>query len=178
MMSSVVRRSIICATLAALAACSSPPPIQTAQAVDLERFMGDWYVIANIPTWIERDAHNAMESYRLAQDGTVATTFRFRQGGFEGDLKTYHPTGYILDRKSNAIWGMQFIWPIQAEYRIVFVDESYSQTVIGRTARDYVWLMARTPHIPDQDYQRFLELVAKAGYDVSNVRKVPQQWNQ
>jgi apolipoprotein D and lipocalin family protein len=99
-----MRYSIPCAMLATLAACSSPPPIQTAQAVDLERFMGDWYVIANIPTWIERDAHNAMESYRLAEDGTVATTFRFRKGGFEGDLKTFHPTDYILDRKSNAIW--------------------------------------------------------------------------
>ena len=70
--------------LLALAACSIPPPIRTATAVDLERFMGDWYVIANIPTFIETNAYNAMESYRLAEDGTVATTFTFREGGFEG----------------------------------------------------------------------------------------------
>jgi apolipoprotein D and lipocalin family protein len=164
--------------LLTLAACGSPPPIRIATAVDLERFMGDWYVIANIPTWIERDAHNAVESYRLAQDGTVATTFSFRRGSFEGELKTYHPTGYILDRKSNAVWGMQFLWPIQADYRIVFVDESYSQTVIGRTARDYVWLMARTPEISDSDYQRFVTLIAQEGYDVSAVRKVPQRWKE
>ena len=162
--------------LLTLAACSSPPPIRTATAVDLERFMGDWYVIANIPTFIETNAYNAMESYRLADDGTVATTFSFRQGSFEGEPKTYHPTGYILDRESNAVWGMQFLWPIRADYRIVFVDESYSQTVIGRTARDYVWLMARTPEIPDSDYQRFLTLIGQEGYDVSKVRKVPQRW--
>lgn len=175
-MSSVMPSLFMPVVLLTLAACSSPPPIRIATAVDLERFMGDWYVIANIPTWIERDAHNAVESYRLTQDGTVATTFSFRQGGFEGELKTYHPTGYILDRESNAVWGMQFLWPIQADYRIVFVDESYSQTVIGRTARDYVWLMARTPEIPDSDYQRFLTLIAQEGYDISKVRKVPQRW--
>ncbi len=175
-MSSVMPSLFMPVVLLGLAACSSPPPIHTATAVDLERFMGDWYVIANIPTWIERDAHNAVESYRLAQDGTVATTFSFRQGSFDGDLKTYHPTGYVLDRESNAVWGMQFFWPIQADYRIVFLDESYSQTVIGRTARDYVWLMARTPEIPDSDYQRFLTLIAQEGYDVSKVRKVPQRW--
>lgn len=163
--------------LLTLAACSSPSPIRTATAVDLERFMGDWYVIANIPTFIETNAYNAVESYRLAEDGTVPTTFTFREGGFEGPLKTYHPTGYILDTRSNAVWGMQFIWPIKADYRIVFLDESYSQTVIGRTARDYVWLMARTPEIPDSDYQRFLMLIAEEGYDVSKVRKVPQRWN-
>lgn len=174
-MSPVMPSLFMPVVLLVLAACSGLPPIRTATAVDLERFMGNWYVIANIPTWIETNAYNAMESYRLAEDGTVATTFSFREGGFEGARKTYHPTGYIIDTQSNAVWGMQFIWPIKADYRIVFVDESYSQTIIGRTARDYVWLMARTPQLPDADYQHFLELIAAEGYDISKVQKVPQQ---
>ena len=160
-----------------LAACSSPLPIRIATAVDLERFMGDWYVIANIPTFIETDAYNAVETYRLAQDGSVATTFSFREGGFDGEHKTYHPTGYVIDKQSNAVWEMQFIWPIMSDYRIVYVDEAYQQTIIGRIRRDYVWLMARTPQISDDDYQRFLKLIADEGYDVSKVRKVPQRWN-
>ena len=160
-----------------LAACSSPPPIHTVKAVDVERFMGDWYVIANIPTFIETDAYNAMESYRLDQDGTVATTFSFRAGGFEGERKAYHPTGYIIDKQSNAVWGMQFIWPVKADYRILFVDEAYDQTIIGRIQRDYVWLMARTPQVSDADYQRFLRIVAAEGYDVSKVLRVPQRWH-
>jgi apolipoprotein D and lipocalin family protein len=139
--------------------------------------MGDWYVIANIPTVIEKEAHNAVESYRLAPDGTVATTFTFREGGFDGERRTYRPTGYVIDKQSNAVWGMQFVWPFKADYRIVFVDEAYSQTIIGRTQRDYVWLMARTPQIPEADYQRFLKMIAEEGYDVSKVRKVPQRWN-
>jgi apolipoprotein D and lipocalin family protein len=165
------------ALLLALAACSSPPPIRTATAVDLERFMGDWYVIANIPTFIETNAYNAMESYRLADDGTVATTFSFRQGGFEGTPKTYHPTGYIIDTQSNAVWGMQFIWPIKADYRIIYVDDTYNHTIIGRIQRDYVWLMARTPQVSEVEYQRFLQFITEEGYDVSKVRKVPQRWN-
>ena len=45
-----------------LSACSTSTPLKTVPRVDLDRFMGDWYVIANIPTFIERDAHNAVES--------------------------------------------------------------------------------------------------------------------
>jgi apolipoprotein D and lipocalin family protein len=165
------------AVLVTLAACGGSSPIHTATAVDLDRFMGDWYVIANIPTVIEKEAHNAVESYRLAPDGTVATTFTFREGGFDGERRTYRPTGYVIDKQSNAVWGMQFVWPFKADYRIVFVDEAYSQTIIGRTQRDYVWLMARTPQIPEADYQRFLKMIAEEGYDVSKVRKVPQRWN-
>ena len=58
-------------------------PIHTVEKVDLNRFMGDWYVIANIPTFIEKDAYNAIETYRLEDDGTVATTFRFNTGSMD-----------------------------------------------------------------------------------------------
>ncbi len=159
-----------------LAGCSSPPPIRTADHVDLERFMGDWYVIANIPTFIETGAHNAVESYRLNEDGTIATTFTFREDAFDGERKAYHPTGYIVDEESNAVWGMQFLWPFKAEYRIVYVDETYSRTIIGRTKRDYVWLMARTPQISESEYQRLLDVISSEGYDLSQVKKVPQEW--
>ncbi|MDH3321262.1 MAG: lipocalin family protein [Betaproteobacteria bacterium] len=165
-------------SLLALAGCQSVsrPPISTVANVSLERFMGDWYVIANIPTFIEKGAHNAVESYRLADDGTIETTFTFRQDGFDGDLKRYTPTGYVLDAQSNAVWGMQFIWPIKADYRIVYLAPDYSQTVIGRQARDYVWIMARTPQIPESDYRRILDFLAREGYDVSRIEKVPQRW--
>ncbi|NIO39762.1 MAG: hypothetical protein GTO41_05925, partial [Burkholderiales bacterium] len=69
--------------------------------------MGDWYVIASIPTFIEKDAHNAVESYRLSKKGTIETTFSFESGGFGGKQKTFRPTGFVLDTQSNAVWGMQ-----------------------------------------------------------------------
>ena len=154
----------------------SPPPLKTVEKVDLPRFMGDWYVIANIPTFIEKGAHNAVESYRLDEDGTIATTFTFRQGGFDGPTKTYNPRGFVRDRASNAVWGMQFIWPFKAEYLIIYLNKDYTQTVIGRTKRDYLWIMARTPEISEEDYSRLLADLAAQGYDVSKIRKVSQFW--
>ena len=153
------------------------PPLKLADKVDLPRFMGDWYVIANIPTFLEKGAHNAVESYRLEPDGRIATTFTFRKGGFDGEEKRMTPTGFVLDRESNAVWGMQFAWPIKADYRIVHVAEDYSTTVVAREKRDYAWIMARQPSIPEPQYRRLLGLLAAQGYDISKVRKVPQRWN-
>jgi apolipoprotein D and lipocalin family protein len=151
-------------------------PLALAGRVDLERFMGDWYVIASIPTFIERDAHNAMESYRLAADGSVETSFTFRAGGFEGATRRYSPRGFVLDRESNAVWGMQFVWPVKADYRIAWIAPDYSQVVVAREKRDYAWIMARTPRIPDDDYARLLGFLAAQGYDTARVRQVPQRW--
>jgi apolipoprotein D and lipocalin family protein len=89
--------------------CQTMKPIPTVESVDLKRFMGDWYVIASIPTFIEKDAYNAMESYHLEDDGTVATFFVFNKGSSHGPLKKYKPRGFIRDKTSNAVWGMQFI---------------------------------------------------------------------
>lgn len=153
--------------------CRSYPPMTTVPYVDLEQFSGDWYVIAHIPTFIEDEAYNAVESYEVAEDGTIATTFRFNEGSLDGPEKIYEPRGFVRDPASNAVWGMRFIWPFKAEFRIAYLDAEYTQTVVGRTKRDYVWIMARTPSIPEPDLQRLLAFIEAEGYDRSQIRRVP-----
>ena len=173
-----LRRRLAAVTLALLlAACQSLPDqsVPLAENVDLDRFMGDWYVIASIPTFLEEGAHNAVESYERTGEHRVATTFRFREDGFDGPVEVYHPTGFVSEA-NNAVWGMQFIWPIRAEYLIVYLDDDYQRTVIGRSARDYVWLMARDPDPDPAAYQEMLDAAAAAGYDPEQIRRVPQRW--
>ena len=150
--------------------------MKTVEKVDLERFMGDWYVIANIPTFLEKGAHNAVETYALNDDGTIDTTFVFRDDSFDGKRKEYNPKGFVKEDGSNALWGMRFIWPIKADYRIVYLDEDYQQTIIGRQKRDFLWIMARTPTIPESDYERLIAFAASIGYDVDKIERVPQRW--
>jgi len=161
----------------ALAACQSAPttPLETVPHVDLKRFMGDWYVIANIPPFIEKDAHNSIENYQLDPDGTVAITFTYLDGE-AGKPKVLKSRGFVLDPKTNATWGVQFIWPIKADYRITYLAPDYSQTIVSREKRDWVWIMARTPTIPAADYERLVALVGEQGYDVPKLRRVSQQW--
>ncbi|MCH8544292.1 MAG: lipocalin family protein [Alcanivorax sp.] len=168
----------LAAMLLLLGGCQSNrlPEIRDAAPVDLERFMGDWFVIASIPTYFERDAYNAVERYALKDDGRVDTTFIFRRGGYDGKERRMNPVATVREGTGNAIWGMQFLWPFKADFRIVHVDEDYSETIIGRQKRDYVWIMARTPAIDDADYQRLLDLLEEEGYDISAIQRVPQCW--
>lgn len=165
------------ATMFLVAGCAVPPPtIPTAKQVDLQRFMGDWYVIGSIPTRPERDAFNAVESYTLQPDGRIDTRFRYREGGFDGPLKTMNPVGRVVPGTGNAVWGMQFMWPVKAEYVIVDVDKDYSLTIIGRSKRDYAWIMARTPGIPEPAYEAAVARLKALGYSVESLRRVPQRW--
>lgn len=171
-------RNKLCGLLAALiagCATSSMPPVNAVAQVDLPSFMGDWYVIAHIPTSIEKEAYNAIENYKLNSDGSIATTFTFNKGAFDGEAKKYQPKGFVVPNTGNALWGMQFIWPIKAEYKIAYLDKNYQTTIIARTARDYVWIMARTPHLEAAQYQQLTDYVSALGYDMTKLRLVPQR---
>lgn len=158
------------------AGCSAPlAPLRTVEKVDIVRFMGPWYVIACIPTFIEKEAYNGVETYRLEPDGSIDTVFTINKGGFDGPQKRYNPHGFIVDRVKNSTWGMQFIWPFKSEYLITHLKEDYSQTVIGRNKRDYVWIMARTPQIPEADYRQLVQELTFQGYDLTKLRLVPQR---
>lgn len=143
--------------------------------VDLERFMGEWYVIAQIPTPFVKSAYNAVQTYQLNADGTISTTFKYREGGFDGKEKTLTPRGYVDADGSNAKWGLQF-GPILAEYLIGYVSPDYSETIIARNSRDFVWIMARTPVISSADYDALVSRIAAWGYDTEHLEKIPQRW--
>lgn len=158
-----------------ISGCAGMEELRPVEQVDLERFMGDWYVIAHIPTFIEDEAYNAVERYELVEPNKVKTTFTFNNKGFDGEFKAYHPTGFVREGTGNAIWGMRFIWPIKADFRIAYLSEDYSETIIARNKRDYVWIMAREPIISDSAYKRLVEEVEAMGYSLEDLRKVPQQ---
>ena len=73
----------------------------------------------------------------------------------------------------NAVWKMQFVWPIRADYRIAWLAPDYSQVVIAREKRDYAWIMARTPRIADAQLDELYEFLRANGYDAGSLRRIP-----
>lgn len=150
--------------------------LKTVEYVDINRFMGDWYVIANIPTFIEKRATNAIESYKLDSDGNIDTKFTFYQDSPEGKLKKYNPKGFIFNRQTNAEWRMQFLWPIKMPFLIIDLAEDYRYTVIGEPNRKYLWIMAREHTLSDFDFNQIVNNLHNVGYDTSLIKNVVQNW--
>jgi len=180
-MNTIQRALLACMALACIAVlggCKTTParpPLRTVAKVDLQRYMGDWYVLAHIPTFIEKGAYNAVESYRLNADETIATTFNFNQDALDGPLKTYTPTGFVKNAASNAEWGMRFVWPVKAEYLITYLDDQYRYAIVARDRRDYVWILARSSQISEADYESLTERVRAMGYQMNLLRRVPHK---
>ena len=160
-----------------LGACSVMPPEQFPRmdSVNVDRYMGGWFVIAHIPPGVVSDSYNNIERYQRGEGNRINTVYTYRDGGFNGEAKRMEPTGFVLDEGDGAVWAMQFIWPIKMEYTIAYVDAAYETTIVARSKRDWVWIMARRPQIDEATYQGLVQRVEALGYDISQLRKVPQQ---
>jgi apolipoprotein D and lipocalin family protein len=143
-----------------------------AEYVDIERFMGTWYVQAYTPTFLDRDAHDATESYELSDDGRILTTYRFRKGGPEGSWKTMRPVGWVHDESSNAEWRMRFFGILTSPYYILFISPDYNETVIGHSGKELAWIMTRNPEISETAFERLRTELLSRDYDISELTRV------
>jgi len=174
--SSLLAAAFMAAALAACQGARAERPVAPVSHVDLLRYMGSWYVIASIPTRFERNEYNPVETYHLQADGSICTSFRFREGGFDAPLKKIHSVATVVTGTGNAEWRVHLFWLLRAQYIVAWLAPDYSAVIVARDARDYMWMMARTPQIPTDEYRRMLMKVQAMGYDLSRVRKSPQRW--
>ena len=164
--------------IAGLFSCSTKdlPSVRTAEKVDIQKFMGKWYVIASVPTFIEKNAHNATETYTWNEkENRIDVDFKFNKAKPDGEEKSYPQKAFIYNEKTNAEWRIQLIWPLKFAYLIMDVAPDYSYTVIGVPNRGHVWIMARTPTMDTPTYEKIVEGIKQQHFDVKELQKVPQK---
>lgn len=77
-----------------LVGCTAARPrLDTVKNMELEKFMGKWYVIATIPVFIEAKAFNETEEYNILPDGSINTVLTFNQGGLTARSNGITPAG-------------------------------------------------------------------------------------
>lgn len=148
----------------------------TVKQVDLQRFMGAWYVIAILPNPIEKNAANGIETYTLNPDGSIGITYTYRKGGPTGKEKTLRPRAKVYNQESSAEWRVQLLKPFWSPYLVVDLAEDYRYTVIGVPNKKFVWIMSRSPELSDEDYAGIINRLAADGYKTEKIIKMPQVW--
>ena len=150
------------------------PPLRTVPHVDLDRYSGRWYVIANIPYFLEKGKVASYDTYAKRPDGKLDNIFTFRKGGFEAPEKSWHGTAEVTNTVTNAEWKVGFIWPVTSTYLVLELDPDYRWAVVGTPGRGLLWILARERHLSTADYEHILGLIGKQGYDRTKIVPVPQ----
>lgn len=172
-----ILRCLVLPSLLLLAGCASAPrPLDFPEPlpqIDLARYAGDWYVIANIPYFAERDKVAARVNYRRREDGRIDDLYFFRER-FDGPEKQWTGFGEVVDPSTNARWRVQFVWPFWVDYVIHDVGPDYQWALAGHPSRDYAWIFAREPRMDDARYEALRARFAGWGYDARRIQRIPQ----
>lgn len=170
---------VLSAVTGLLAGCAlSPrPPLTSEAQIDLPRFMGSWYVIANIPYFAERGKVATRDEYRLREDGRIENVYVF-QRDFDRPVRTWSGISTVVPGTANTHWRVRFFWPLTADMLVLAVDRDYQWALIGHPKRRYAWVFSRTPDMDEVLYATLRERFRRWGYDPEDILRVPQRPEQ
>jgi apolipoprotein D and lipocalin family protein len=152
-------------TLGLFTGCASVPKSlpPTVAYVDLDRYLGRWYVISHVPYFLEKGKVASYDTYARRPDGKLVNNFTFRQGTVTAAEKTWHGVAWVTDTTTNATWKVQFVWPLSVTYKIFVLDVDYRWAVVGTGDAGLLWVLARDRSLPPATYAAILaELRAKS----------------
>jgi apolipoprotein D and lipocalin family protein len=163
----------------AAAHAQMPPPVRTVASVDLARYAGDWFEIARFPNRFQRQcAGDVRASYARRSDGRLDVVNRCRTA--EGAIEA-RGVARIVDEHTFAKLKVRFApaWlsllpVVWGDYWIIGLAPDYSWAVVGDPSRDYLWILARAPHLDDISLAAARAAAQDNGFDVERLVATPQ----
>ena len=152
---------------------SQESEMKTVNYVDIERFMGKWFVTAIVPNMIENGATNASDIYELNPDGTIAITYDAIKDGKKKQIKQ---KGTILNKESNADWTIQMKKPyvpfLKFPFKIILIDPNYKYMAVGYPDNKMGWIMNRDTNMDESLYESILVELEEFGYSRDQFVKI------
>lgn len=150
------------------AAGSRKDELEVVPAVDLSRYVGQWYEIARLPNRFQKKcADSVTANYTLRSDGKIQVVNRCRKPS--GEFTTATGKAKIVDKKTNAKLKVTFFWPFYGKYWILDLGPNYEYAVVGEPGRDYLWILSRTPQIDEALYQQLLAKMQARGFETTRM---------
>ena len=150
-------------------------PVQTVAAVDLDRYVGDWYEIARFPAWFQNKCESDVRaSYAKRPDGRIDVLNRCRQA--DGSVNEARGVARVVDTKTFAklkvrfapavLSFLPFVW---GDYWIIGLADDYSWVVVGSPDRKYLWILARTPALGPEPLELAHAAARANGFDLARL---------
>jgi apolipoprotein D and lipocalin family protein len=160
------------------AACAKDAPLVTVPTLDVARYMGQWYEIANYPNRFQKDCvRDTIATYRQvdAEHIAVANQCVHADGKTDTAQGEARPAGAParLEVRFAPGWLSWLPW-VWGDYWVIELADDYRYAVVGTPSREYLWILSRTPTLAPADEQAILSALPRHGYDAARLVRTPQ----
>jgi apolipoprotein D and lipocalin family protein len=147
--------------------------MEVVSSVDLERYLGKWYEIARKDNRFQKGCINSTAEYSFRDDGDIRVLNQCEVPG--KDNKSAVGRAWVKDSETNAKLKVTFVLKglklgfLSGDYWILDLGEDYDYALIGEPDRKYLWILSRTPTIPEDLKINLLSKARSMGYDLSDL---------
>lgn len=157
-----------------LAGClGTPDNIKPVSNFKVEKYLGTWYEIARFDYIYERGLSQVTATYSLRSADEVKVVNR----GYDVEKSRWKESegkAFFVDSKDKAYLKVSFFWPFYSSYVVFDIDENYQHALVTSSDKSNLWILSKTPTIPE-DVKNNLVAKAKAkGFDTSKLIFVDQ----
>ena len=157
-----------------LSACTGlPEGVEPVEGFQLDHYLGQWYEVARLDHSFERGLDCVTAEYAMREDGGVSVTNRGVNLA-EGEADVAEGKAYFIDEKDVGRLKVSFFGPFYGSYNIMALDDDYQWSLIAGPDRDYLWILSRTPTLPDATYQDLVQRAAEHDFPTDELIKVEQ----
>ena len=153
-------------------ACSDREP-SVAQHFELERFQGHWFEIARIPRDYDETCHDTTADYTLTAPGTLALYHSCHLGSSTGALSQFSAPATVDDPSVPAKLTLD-LGVYRGSYWVLEVADDYSYALVGHPSLTMLWVLSRTPALPDGVYEHLRATASRQGYDPNALVMTPR----
>ena len=141
---------------------------------DLNKYLGKWYEIARFQHPFEKNLEGVTATYSLKPSGMVNVQNAGYFKSLDGKYKTASGKAKFAGKKSTGHLKVSFFLFFYGDYYIMKLDKDYQWALVGGSTEDYLWILSRSPQLPEEVYEDLLSEARKRGYDLSKLHKVEQ----
>ena len=171
-MGPVNRNWLIALFVMSIFSCKSiPNGVEAVKKFDKNRYLGKWYEIARIDFKFERDLNNTTAEYSSLKNGKIRVVNR----GYnykKNEWKKAIGKAKFVHEADEAMLKVSFFGPFYAGYNVIRLDDDYNYALIAGRNFNYLWILSRTPSIPNTIKEEYLNFASKVGFDTSRLNWV------
>lgn len=159
-----------------LSACSTPrvpDGVQPVTGFDVDRYTGLWHEVARIENTFERGLIRATATYTRNADGTITVVNR----GYDPARKRWKEAegrAEFVDSPDRAALKVSFFGAFYGGYNVVALDENYQWAMVMGSSTGYLWVLSRSPRLPDGVREHLLARAQSMGVDVRKIMWAPE----
>lgn len=154
-----------------LAACKSPTPPKGVSPItnfDATHYLGKWYEVARLENRFERGLEQVTATYGERNDGGLSVLNR-GYDPIKEEWKESQGKAYFTSIPTTAALKVSFFGPFYGGYNVIALDENYQYALVSGPNRDYLWILSRTPTIPESVKQNYLNIARELAFPVDQL---------